>query len=94
MADHASSNSNFFSWLEISAKIKASLSMKQTLVSSLVGLVLEKSNRKQLKALLHATPEHLFDIGIDRNDLQHALQLPLDQSAADWLKKNTARLKP
>lgn len=93
MPEYVSSNSNFFSWLEASARYKAGLMIRPTLASKLIGLILERNHRKQLKLLLDATPEHLADIGITRGTLRQALKLPLNQSAAGWLSENTVGKK-
>jgi uncharacterized protein YjiS (DUF1127 family) len=63
----------------------------QGYVAKLALLVLEWSNRNQLKVLLGATPEHLSDIGLTRNDLRTALRLPLNQSATDWIRQNARK---
>ena len=73
MTDTLSSNSNFFAWLEVYSKQKVSLPLNHRFIAVFAGLVLEWSNRGQMKQLLNATPEHLADIGINKSELKSAL---------------------
>lgn len=90
MKRELSSNSDFFLWLN--SKSANSISRTASSISQLwknTQLIFsEIKNRKSLKALLNASNEQLEDIGLNRTILKKALQLPLNQNASAWLRKN------
>ena len=93
MSGTISSNSGFFKWVReqmsehaITHKRRASIATERAVKNSKEFL-----KRKELVTLLERPDEQLSDIGICREDLQAALQLPLSESAASWLKQCARR---
>lgn len=85
-----SSNSGFFSWLHDNSAKHLSLGKQHALKlkSGIWARSVEHFKRREMRQLLKQSPEHLLDMGISRNLVKTALNLPLSENAANWLNSH------